>query len=154
MIQTGQPQKATTSVECDLTKQAGFCRLRRVLVLGVHQPAFVGYDNFIAFSRRPAGFSRLRRHTRHGGLRWQPSTTTRTGLRLGRRIHRARNLTRIVSAPKPRYQRRKKPAKAAPVESRLVTATKHSKRVRPSDGSDVEVPESVKAFVKRMMQPP
>ncbi len=63
-------------------------------------------------------------------------------------------MTRIVTTPKPRYQRRKKPANAAPVESRIVTATKPGKRVRPSDDADGEVPESVREFLKRMMQPP
>jgi hypothetical protein len=63
-------------------------------------------------------------------------------------------MTRIVTAPKPRYQRRKKPANAVPVESRIVTATKPASvcdhlmtRIR-------EVPESVKEFLRRMMQPP
>jgi hypothetical protein len=53
----------------------------------------------------------------------------------------------------PRYRRRKKPAKAAPVKSSIVTANKLGKRVRPSDDSHVELPASVKAFVERMIQP-
>jgi hypothetical protein len=47
-------------------------------------------------------------------------------------------------APKPRYQRRKKPAMAGEIGTPIVTATK-----RASEHTrvwDVEVPESVKAF--------
>jgi hypothetical protein len=63
-------------------------------------------------------------------------------------------MTRIVTTPKPRYQRRRKPANAVPVESRIVTATKPGKRLRPSEDADGEVQESVTEFFKRMMQPP
>jgi hypothetical protein len=62
-------------------------------------------------------------------------------------------MTRIVTTPKPRYQRRKAPTNAAPVETRIVTATKPGKRVRPSDDADGQVLESVKECFKRMMQP-
>jgi hypothetical protein len=63
-------------------------------------------------------------------------------------------MTRIVTTPKPRYQRRKKPAKVAPIECRIITAATPSKRVPSSDDADVDVPESVNEFVKRTMQPP
>jgi hypothetical protein len=63
-------------------------------------------------------------------------------------------MTSIVTTPKPRYQRRKKAAKAAPIECLIITAAKPSKRVRSSDDADVDVPESANEFVKRMMQPP
>jgi hypothetical protein len=63
-------------------------------------------------------------------------------------------MTPIVTTPKPHYKRRNKTAKAAQGESCIFTATKPTKRVRSSDDADVDVPEGVKEFFKRMMQPP
>jgi hypothetical protein len=63
-------------------------------------------------------------------------------------------MTSIVTTPKPRYQRRKKPANAPQIATPIVHATKPDRRVRPSDDADVEVSVSVKQFFRRMMQPP
>jgi hypothetical protein len=62
--------------------------------------------------------------------------------------------SRSNSAPRVLRTTNRKPAKTAPIESRIVTATEPDKRMRPCDDANVEVSESVKAFVKRMIQPP
>jgi hypothetical protein len=57
-------------------------------------------------------------------------------------------MTRIGATPKPHYKRGNKTAKAAPVESRIITVTTPSKRVRSSDDADVDVPEGVKKVLQ------
>jgi hypothetical protein len=62
-------------------------------------------------------------------------------------------MTRIVTAKPPRYQHRRKLAKAVEVVAPVVTAKKPA--VPGTLGDDGQpVPEEVREFLKRMMRPP
>jgi hypothetical protein len=61
-------------------------------------------------------------------------------------------MTRIVTAPKPRYRRRKKLAEAAPIKSRMSLPPSLASVCDRLTTSTWRVLESVKAFVKRLMR--